>query len=360
MEWLHPTYAWALLAVPAALLLYGWGVRQRRRAFDRFGDASFVQRLAAVFPRRRIAKAALVGVGLALVAVSLMGPRVGTDLRTVERRGVDLVIALDVSQSMEAEDVAPNRLERAKNEIRDLVESLQGDRAGLVLFAGDGFVQCPLTTDYGALHLFLDAAAPDQVPVPGTDVGAALDAATRAFDTARPPADSTAPPGEERTKVLLLVSDGENHEADLEAVKKRAADAGVSLFAAGIGSQDGARIPVYENGRQVGVKRDRQGQIVETRLNEEALRHLAEGGAYFRIGGASSALSDVPAALRQLDTSTYAEEQFEEYTEMYQWPLAAGLLLLLIEPLIHVRRRAQQTVQTAISPELLGDPGRGR
>jgi Ca-activated chloride channel family protein len=340
MDWLHPTFAWALAAVPLAVWLYWRAARTRRTALTRFGDAAVVQRLAdAVRPWRRPLKAGLVVLAVAAMAVALVGPRFGTQLRTVERRGVDLVVALDVSASMRATDVAPSRLKRAKKEIRDLTGQLRGDRVGLVLFAGTGFVQCPLTTDYGAFRLFLDVAGPDRMPVPGTDLGAALDAAAQAFDAARPASDSTARPDDNRARVVLLLSDGENHVGDLQALKQRARRNDITLFTAGVGTADGARIPIYKNGRQVGVKRTEQGEEIRTRLDERALTALAEDGAYFRVGSTSSALSDVPTALRQLQTSTMAEEQFAEYAEMYQWPLAVALLLLLIESLIPVRTR---------------------
>jgi Ca-activated chloride channel family protein len=341
MEWLHPTFAWTLAAVPVAVWLYWRAVQARARALDRFGNAALVQQLAdAVRPWRRPVKATLVVLALAGMGIALIGPRFGTQLQTVERRGVDLIIALDVSESMRATDVSPSRLKRVKKEIRDLVDRLRGDRVGLVLFAGTGFVQCPLTTDYGALRLFLDVAGPDRVPVPGTNFGAALDAATEAFDAARPASDSTARPGQDRARVVLLLSDGENHVGDLASVKQKAQQNDVTLFAAGVGTTGGARLPIFENGREVGVKRDQQGQVVRTKLNEDALTTLAEGGAYFRIGSTASALSDVPTALRQLETSTVAEEQFAEYAEMYQWPLAVALLLLLVEAFVPVRTRS--------------------
>ena len=344
MDWLHPTYVWALLGVPAVAYAFWRAARWRRAARDRFGDAALVRRLAPAAPawRRRL-KAGLVVCAVAALALGLMGPRFGTQLRTVERRGVDLVVALDVSASMRAQDVAPSRLRRAKNEIRTLLGDLRGDRVGLVLFAGDGFVQCPLTTDYGALRLFLDVAEPDQVPTPGTNFGAALDAATEAFSAARPPSDTTARPDDRRAQVLLVLSDGENHVGDLETLRQTARQNDVTLFAAGVGTEAGARIPVYENGRRAGVKRNRQGRVVRTRLDEPALTALAEDGAYFRVGRTSSALSDLPTALRQLETSVLAEEQFADYAEMYQWPLALALLLLFVEACIPERRRGRPT-----------------
>ncbi len=341
MDWLHPTYLWSLLLVPAALGLYGWALRQRRADRERFGHPTTVQQLAtALRPRRRILKAGFVVIALLLGVLALAGPRWGTDVRTVERRGVELVVALDVSASMRAQDVPPSRLRRAKNEIRTLMGNLSGDRVGLVLFAGSGFVQCPLTSDYGAFRLFLDAAAPDQVSTPGTDVSAAVDAGLQAFGASRPADDTTAAPSEPRSRALLIVSDGENHAGDLDAARQRAQDAGVTLLTAGIGTEEGARIPVYENGRRVDFKRTRQGEVVRSRLREGPLTSLAQSGAYFRIGAATSALSDVPAALRQIGASTYDTERFADYEEMYQWPLAAALILLLVGHIIPVRRHA--------------------
>jgi len=340
MDWLHPTYAWALLAVPVVVYVYWRAARGRQAAREQFGDAALLERLAPAVPvwRRRL-KAGLVVVAVAALALSLMGPRFGTEVRTVERRGVDLVVALDVSASMQAQDVAPSRLRRAKNEIRTLLGDLRGDRVGLVVFAGDSFVQAPLTTDYGALRLFLDVAEPDQVPTPGTDFGAALDAATEAFAAARPASDTTARPDDRRERALLVLSDGENHVGDLEELKQTARENDVTVFAAGVGTEEGARIPVYENGQRTGYKRDREGRIVRSRLDEPALIRLAEDGAYFRVGSTSSALGDLPTALRQLETSVLAEEQFAEYAEMYQWPLAVALLLLFVEAGIPTRTR---------------------
>ena len=342
MGWLHPTYAWTLLVVPVAVGLYAWAARRRRADRDRFGDPAIVRQLAATLrPRRRTVKAGLAVAALLLGAIALMGPRWGTEVRTVERRGVDLVVALDVSASMRAQDVPPSRLRRAKNEVRTLVGDLSGDRVGLVLFAGSGFVQCPLTTDYGAFRLFLDAAAPDQVSTPGTDVSTAVDAGLQALGASRPADDTTTTPGEPRPRALLIISDGENHTGDLEAARERAEAAGVTLLTAGVGTDEGARIPVYNNGRRVDFKRNREGEVVRSRLQEASLTRLAQSGAYFRIGAARSALSDVPAALRQVGASTYAAERFADYEEMYQWPLAGALLLLVAGPLIPVRRRAR-------------------
>lgn len=336
MDWLHPTYGWALGLVLVMAGLFGWAAWQRRRALARFGDRGLVRQLAAVRPRRRLVGSTLVVLSAALFVVSLAGPRFGTEVREVERQGVDLLIALDVSASMQAEDIAPNRLARAKNEAKQLLDALSGDRVGLILFAGDAFIQCPLTTDYDAVRLFLDVAEPSLIATPGTDFEVAFHTATQAFE---PPermqqtAEASRRPEADRTRALLYLSDGENHIGSIRDITRRARERGIVLFAAGVGEPDGARIPRYENGRRVGFQRDRRGEIVRTRLEEEALTQLAESGDYFRIGRASSTLDRLPAALDRLEQTSFGSERFEEYAERYQWPLALALLLLTVATL---------------------------
>lgn len=335
MNWLHPIWLWALAAVPAAVGLLLFAAYRRRKAIDRFGDRTLVERLASsVSTRRRRWKGAFAVLGIGCIALSLAGPRFGTKLREVEREGIDLVIALDVSLSMMAEDVAPNRLERARNEIKKLLDNLRGDRVGLVLFAGDAFIQTPLTTDYGAVRLFLDVADPSLIPTPGTDFGEALKIAMRAFR-----APHLGGEDEVRTRALLFVSDGENHVADIDEILTEARSESVVMFAAGVGETDGVPIPVYRGGRQVDFKKDQAGRVVTTRLEEAALQDLATDGTYFRIARTSSSLSSLTTALERLDRTTFGAEEFEEYQEQYQWPLAVGLLLLLLEVVLSDRVR---------------------
>ncbi|MEX1055318.1 MAG: VWA domain-containing protein, partial [Rhodothermales bacterium] len=230
MEWLNPTFLWALVGAPLAAGLLLWAAWRRREALRRFGELEVVSKLAAaVSSRRRRWKAAAVVGGVLLLALALAGPRFGTKLREVKREGIDLVIALDVSASMMAEDVAPNRLSRAKNEIKKLLGELRGDRVALIIFAGDAFIQCPLTTDYSALRLFLDVADPTMIPTPGTDFNAALRMAMQAFESTD---EGTQTSG---TRALLFVSDGENHVADLGDLVETARGEGIVMYAAGVG-----------------------------------------------------------------------------------------------------------------------------
>ena len=342
MDWLHPSYLWAAAAAPVVVALFLWAAWKRRQALKRFASQPLVSKLtAAARSPRRGWRAALVAVGVLLLALALAGPRYGKTMREVEREGVDLVIALDVSLSMQAEDIAPSRLERAKKEIKQLLGELSGSRVGLVVFAGDAFIQCPLTTDYSAVRLFLDVVDPSLIPVPGTDFTAALQKTLQAFETSVPEGREEA-----RTRAVLFVSDGENHTEDLSEAVKKAEEADVTLFAAGVGEKEGTPIPVYRNGRQDGYKKDRSGSIVQTRLQEAALRTLAEEGSYLRIARTSGSLQQVVPALNRLKKTSLGAEQFEEYNERYQWPLALALLLLVVERLVTYRRRSGRHVET--------------
>ncbi|PEN13244.1 hypothetical protein CRI94_11430 [Longibacter salinarum] len=336
MLWLHPTYLWFLTGGLVVAALIGWAAWRRQKTAKRFGSIAMVQRLAeSVMSGRRFVRAVLLVVVVTLLGFSLAGPRMGTRVQEVERKGVDLVVALDVSQSMLAEDVAPNRLERAKNEIKSLVDELSGDRVGLVLFAGDGFVQCPLTTDYDAVRLFLDVAEPPLIPTPGTNFRAAFYSAQQAFARTRTDTTGQAP----RSRALLVVSDGENHEGDVDDLQAMAEDNGWTVFTAGVGERDGAPVPEIQNGQRMGVKRGPDGEIVRSRLDESALTALAETGAYFRIARTSSALADLTSALNRLEKSSFGVEQFEEHEEYFQWPLGLALILLIAELAVVERRR---------------------
>jgi len=336
MAWLDAQYLWMLWLIPLIIGLFLVAAWRRRVLQRRFGRMSLVRRLSlSISGRRRRYKAAITTAGVALLILALAGPQVGTRLREVNREGIDLVIALDVSLSMMAEDVAPNRLGRARNEIKKLLSELRGDRIGLVIFAGDAFVQCPLTTDYSAVRLFLDVANPNLLPTPGTNFEAALEMALQTFEApgGNPDADAV------RSKVLLIVSDGENHEAQVDEVLARARSEDVAVYTAGVGEVTGGPIPLYESGHPAGYKRDLTGAIVQTRLEEEALRQLASDGAYFQIARTSSSLLQLIPALDRLDKTTFASEEFEDYDLKYQWPLALAILLLWGEQLLPIRKK---------------------
>lgn len=330
MEWLHPYAHVAWLGVALVALMLAYAVRSTRREREVFAQPGLLERLVAgeAPAGGRLRQAALIAAAAALV-VALAGPRFGTTPKEITTRGLDLVIALDLSASMLAEDIAPSRLERARMELQRLVERLEGDRVALVTFAGDAFLQMPLTTDRSAFRQFLEAASPDQIPTPGTDFGNMLLAAQSAFSD---DADEA-----QRSRAILIVSDGENHTPDLSTELRRMERVGIAVFALGIGDDAGARIPVR---RSAGIdyRRDQSGEIVLTRLERESLQRLATPERYFEVGLSRSTLDQFFPALDRLQRTSLQTTIYDDYVERYQWPLMLALILLGMEALLSARR----------------------
>src|SRR5713101_6930020 len=270
----HPGYFYGLSILLVLSLLFVWNFRWRRHALERFGNLILLQHLMPSAGRyKQTVKFVLLFFAFMFLILGLADPQVGTKLEEVKREGVDVFIALDVSSSMKAEDIKPNRLESAKREISLLLDKLQNDRIGLIVFAGDSYLQLPLTTDYGAARLFLGAIDVDVVPIPGTAIGSAIRLAMKSFVE-----------GEKKHKVIIVITDGENHEDDAIAAGREAATEGAIVHTIGLGSPLGAPIPIYQNNVQTGFKKDTDGNIVMTKLDETALQQVAEagGGKYLR------------------------------------------------------------------------------
>jgi len=310
--------------------------RMKRRAMERFGNLELLQRLSrSTSFRRQVLKAALLVASTALLLLALARPQLGTKLMTVKREGQDIVIALDVSKSMLAEDIQPNRLEKAKHEIASLIDRLQGDRVGLVAFAGRGFIECPLTLDYGAAKMFLDFMGPDLIPVPGTALTEAIQKAAEAFVEK-----------ERKHKVLILITDGEDHEGDPVEAAKQAEQEGIVIYTVGIGSPQGVPIPeVDANGNRTGgFKKDRSGQVVTSRLDEVTLQRIAleTGGKYFRASGGEAELDQIYSDIAGMEKKELASQQFTQYEDRFQPLIALVLLLLVAEVSISERRRLKK------------------
>ncbi|OZC03671.1 VWA domain-containing protein [Rubricoccus marinus] len=340
MNFSTPEALWLLLLAPLAAALYAYAARQRQAALALFlgpGASPAVAASGGVV-RRRVVGAALVTGAVACVVIALSGPRFGRTLRETTQESLDLMVALDVSQSMEAEDVAPSRLQRAKLEIQRIVEERPGARVGLVVFAGEAFLQCPLTTDRSAFRLFLDAAEPSLVPLQGTDLGAALDVTRAAFEEA---AEA------DRPRAVLVVSDGEAHEGSGASGADALRESGAELFAIGVGTDDGGKIPLRRQGAIVGYKTDREGAEVTTRYEDASLRAVAGRGSVFRLGRRGSVAADVDRRLDGLDRAVAGGERYETYAERYQWPLALALLLLLTERALWLRPERQRRAVAA-------------
>jgi Ca-activated chloride channel family protein len=324
-----------LLLVPA-LGAFFWGTRQaRRRALAQFGDFALVQKLSATLSRRgRAAKSILMLMAVAFLVLALARPQFGTRVETVRSEGRDVMVALDVSRSMLAEDVAPNRLERARLEIMRILQRLDGDRIGLVAFAGNAFVQSPLTVDYGAATLFLNAMHPDLIPIQGTNLGEALTVALDAFEE-----------GTRDQRVLIVVTDGEDHEGEIEEALERALDEGVQIHTVGIGSLDGVPIPEFDaSGVRSGFIRDEGGTVVTTRLDESTLEHVAQatGGRYFPALGPGANLDPLVEEITGGEGRELEAREITQFDEQFQIFLSLALVLLLAEGLIPERRRKKE------------------
>ena len=327
------TLLYAYLLLPALVALEWWAAARRRRALDRFGERGRIDRLTEVVSRRgQSTRSVLVLVAVVLLVTALARPQFGDRVETVRREGQDLVVALDLSASMEAEDVAPNRLAAARLAVGRLIERLDGDRIGLVAFAGEAFVQSPLTLDYAAATMFLNAMEPDLVPVPGTDLGQAIEAALDGFGEAG-----------ERARQLVVIMDGEDHEGAIEAAIERAVDEGVRVHTVGMGSTEGVPIPSFdETGAPNGFLRDEAGSVVTTRLDDVALQRVADrtGGAYYHAAaGSGAAFERLVEELTGGDGEAIESREVTLFEEQYQIFLGLALALLLAETLVPQRRR---------------------
>ncbi len=332
----------AIALVPVVAALAVVAARRRREALRLFLGPRAVDQLSRLAPlaRRRTVRAGLTAAALGLLGLALAGPRVGATTREAQTESLDLIIALDVSESMRTEDVAPSRLDRATLEIERIVEARRGDRVGLVVFAGEAFLQCPLTTDRSAVRLFLESVDPEQIAIQGTDVSAALRVASEAFDAGAQNAAASA----ERPRALLVVSDGENHESGLDEAAAALRQSGVTMLALGVGTDDGGPIPDVQRGRQGGFKRDRQGNTVVSTYQPGALQDLA-GENLVRVGEGGSAAGQINDELAGLDRAVVASDRVDAAAEQFQWPLALGVLLLLCERIV-ARRRLVLAAQT--------------
>jgi Ca-activated chloride channel family protein len=322
---------WLAVLAPLLALFFAWALWRKAARLRRFADPEMLRRLTAgtSLPRQILKMLLLMGAVLFL-ALALARPQWGSKMELVQRKGLDIVIAVDVSLSMLAEDIRPNRLARSKQEIQRFVERLEGDRAALVAFAGDAFLQCPLTSDYAAFRIFLDVLDPGLIEAPGTDLARAMETAIKAF-----------PPGEGKQRVMVLLTDGEDHGGRALKVAEAAAEQGVIIYTVGIGSVTGVPIPIGDGSGSRAYKRDSRGEIVSTRLAPELLSQiaLATGGEFYHAEPGRFELLDVLKKINAMEKRTLDSQRLSRFEERFQLALAAALLLLVLEALISDRRR---------------------
>lgn len=324
-----PQYLWLLLLVPLFPIVYGILRALRRRRIRKFGDEALVR---ALMPSWSGAKGWIRVILFALAFLAFVTgisrPQMGAKLKEHEAKGAEIMICLDVSNSMLAEDYTPNRLDRAKLAISRVVDKLQGDRIGLIIFAGTSFVQLPITTDYVSAKMFLGSIDTGSVPVQGTAIGDAILTAAKSFSAQS-----------EKSRAIIVITDGENHEDDAVDAAKEAANLGIKVYTIGVGSVQGQPIPV--NGE---LLKDSEGNIVVSRLDEGTLRQVASAGngAYVHAGGEEFGLNPIIDDIRKMEEEKYSSVVFEEYDELFMYFLGAALALLVLEMLIGERRHKRR------------------
>ncbi len=329
-QFANPDYLFALILLPVVGVVFLLARNARKKALRSFGESKLIEGLMPEASNTRPwFKLVLFETALMLIIIGAAGPQFGTKLKEVKREGIELVIALDVSNSMLAEDIAPNRLENAKRAISKLVDRLHSDKIALIVFAGDAFVQLPMTTDYSAAKMFLSTISPKLVSNQGTAIGSAIDLAMKSFS-----------PGEEKNKAIVILTDGENHEENAVEMASAASERGISVYTIGMGLKKGAPIPVYNKYGQKDYRTDKQGNVVISKLDETMLNKIAVagGGKSIRANNTKTGLNALFDELKKMDKVEMDTKVYSEYEEQYQYFIGFGLLILFIEFFILYRK----------------------
>lgn len=324
-QFANPHILWLLLIIPVMVVVLIAISQLRKRNLAKFGNIHILQELMPEISQWRVkTKSALFLTAVAAVIIAAARPQFGSKLKEQKSQGIEMMLVVDISNSMLAEDFAPNRLDRTRYAIDKLFSTLEQDRVGLVVFAGEAKVQLPITTDYRMARSFVKRISPSLVSVQGTEIGQALDLASLSFSKNR-----------DAGRVMILITDGETHDSSALDAAKRAAEQGIKIFAIGIGTPEGA--PVKVDGEFI---KDEDDQMVVSRLNEELLQQItaATDGGYIRATNAAFGLEEIVAEIEKLEKGELTTLRFEEYNEQFQWILAIAAVLLLLESLLLARR----------------------
>ena len=318
-------YLLLLFLIPFFFVIQALVLRIRRNRIRKFGDENLVNQLMPSYSKSKVwVRLTFFALGFFFFCIGLSRPQIGAKIKEHETKGAEIMIVLDVSNSMLAEDYSPNRLDRAKLAISRLVDKLRDDRIGLIVFAGNSFVQLPITTDYVSAKMFLNSISTDSVPIQGTAIGEAINTAIRSFSAQS-----------EKSRAIIIITDGENHEDDPVAAAKQAAELGIRVFAIGVGSPEGKPIPMDGE-----LLKDKEGNIVVTRLEEPILRDVAStgNGAYVRAGNSEFGLNPIIDDIRKMEDEKYSSIVFEEFDEQFMYFMAIALFFFVLEMLIGDRR----------------------
>ena len=321
---------YALLLIPVMLLIFLIMMQWRKRALQNFGQAHVISRLMPESSNLRLVyKLIFFILAYSLFIIGIANPQTGSRLEKVQRRGIDIMVALDVSNSMLAQDIQPDRLSRAKQAISRLIDKLEGDRIGIIIFAGRAYTQLPITTDYAAAKLFLSSISTKIVPSQGTAIGEAISMAVGSFDD------------EKHNKAIIVITDGENHESDAIEAARAASEKEIAVYTIGMGLPEGTPIPLYNGyNQQIGFKKDRQGQTIITKLNETMLQQIASSGngIYVRANNTEAGLSKVMDKINEIEESEIETKMFSDYEDQFQYFIAFGLFFLIVEFMLFERK----------------------
>ena len=322
----RPDMLWGMLLLPLFMVFYLYTVRKKNKSMELFGDSHLLEFLVPdISSFRSVLRYVFIRLGLAAVIFALAGPQIGTKVEKVKTVGIDVMIAVDVSNSMLAQDLNPSRMEVAKRSIQQLLAKLKSDRIGIVVFAGEAYTQLPITNDHSAARIFLNNLDPGIVGAQGTAIGAAIEQCMRGFDMENA-----------SSKSIIVLTDGENHEDNAEAAAKAAADLGIIVHTIGMGSIEGAPIPVFRSGQMTGFKEDRTGKTVVSKLDDNMLERIAAAGdgVFIRASTSRAAINPLMKELRAMDQTEAGTFQYAGYEDQFQLFLGAGCLLLFLSLII--------------------------
>jgi Ca-activated chloride channel family protein len=325
----NPDFLYLLLLLPVVILLYIINEIRKKRALKRLGDIRLVGSLVPELSTTRpFVKFILQLLAFLAGIIMLSRPQFGSRIEDVKKQGVEVIIALDVSNSMLAEDIQPDRLTRAKQAISRLVDNLDNDKIGLIVFAGDAYTQIPVTTDYVSAKMFLSTINPNMVPKQGTAIGAAINLGIKSFS-----------PGEGKSKAIIIITDGENHEDDPVVIAKEASKAGIIIHTIGIGSTEGVPVPVITNGKKEYLK-DVDGNTVISKLDEDILIKIAEStnGNYVRASNSNIGLDEIFSKIKKMKKQELESTMYTEYNDQFQIFAAIALIMLLVDFIIMERK----------------------
>ncbi len=335
MRFASPENLILLLLVVVLAIFFAWSISRKKKILNKFGDMFLLLKTSPYISFARLAgKAAVILFGLLFLVLTLSQFQCGTHMEMMKREGLDIIVAVDVSNSMLAEDMKPNRITKAKQEIRGILDRLEGDRIGLVAFAGEAFIQCPLTLDYRAAEMFLEVIDVGLIPQQGTALGEAIEKSIEAFESQ-----------ERKHKVLILLTDGEDHKGNAVEIAEEAREQGVKIFTIGIGSPAGEPIPIVNRqGERVGFKKDRSGEVVVTKLDEVSLQKvaLASGGKFYHATAGEMELDKVYDEISKMEKKELEGRLMMQYEDRFQYPLIIAILLIIWEFFIPEKKRVRK------------------